>query len=75
MQVQHQSEFEKDRIKSIGISLADGKFGPFELLIDEINVLSGDDYWEYLNRARNLNTKTLKIETDNNNNTKLLENK
>lgn len=55
MQVQHQSEFEKDRIKSIGVSLADGKFGPFELLIDEINVLSGDDYWEHLNRARNLN--------------------
>lgn len=52
MQVQHQSEFEKDRIKSVGISIADGKFGPFELLIDEINVLSGDDYWECMNGAR-----------------------
>lgn len=51
MQVQHQSEFEKDRIKSVGISLADNQFGPFELLIDQIDVLSGEDYWQYLNRA------------------------
>lgn len=53
MQVQYQSEFEKDRIKSIGLSIADGKFGPFELLIDKIEVLSGYDYLKELEHARN----------------------
>lgn len=52
VQVQYESEFEKDRIKSIGISIADGKFGSFDLLIDKIEVLSGYDYVTELEHAR-----------------------
>lgn len=52
VQVQYQSEFEKDRIKSIGLSIADGKYGPFDLLIDKIEVLSGYDYFKELEYAR-----------------------
>lgn len=52
VQVQYESEFEKDRIKSVGLSIADGKFGPFDLLIDKIEVLSGSDYFRELENAR-----------------------
>lgn len=52
VQVQYQSEFEKDRIKSVGLSIADGKFGPFELLVDKIEVLSGYDYFTELEQSR-----------------------
>lgn len=52
VQVQYESEFEKDRIKSIGLSIADGKFGPFDLLIDKIEVLSNYDYFTELEHAR-----------------------
>ena len=52
VQVQYQSEFEKDRIKSIGVSIADGKYGPFDLLVDKIEVLSGYDYFTELEHAR-----------------------
>ncbi|ODV84930.1 hypothetical protein CANARDRAFT_199592 [[Candida] arabinofermentans NRRL YB-2248] len=56
VQVQYQGEFEKDRIKSIGISISDGKPGEFSLLIDKIEVLSGVDYLERLGEARNRTT-------------------
>lgn len=52
VQVQYQSEFEKDRIKSIGLSISDGKFGPFDILVDKIEVLSGYDYFTELEHAR-----------------------
>ena len=52
VQVQYQSEFEKDRIKSIGLSIADNKFGPFDLFIDKIEVLSGYDYFTELEHSR-----------------------
>lgn len=52
VQVQYESEFEKDRIKSVGLSIADGKFGQFDLLIDKIEVLSGSDYFRELENAR-----------------------
>lgn len=66
VQVQYQSEFEKDRIKSIGVSIADGKFGPFNLLIDKIEVLSGYDYFTELEHARVSNETLLPVSNDDN---------
>lgn len=59
VQVQYESEFEKDRIKSVGISIADGKFGSYELLVDKIEVLSGYDYVKELEYARTHNDMLL----------------
>lgn len=66
VQVQYQSEFEKDRIKSIGLSIADGKFGPFDILIDKIEVLSGYDYFAELEHARVSNETLLPLSNDEN---------
>lgn len=52
---QYQEEMEKDRIKSIGFSILDGKYGPYSLYIQDIEVLGGLDLLNTLNESRNEN--------------------
>lgn len=52
VQVQYYGEFERDRIKSVGISIADRKFGPYDLLIDTVECLAGEDYLREMQRSR-----------------------
>ncbi|KAG7691568.1 hypothetical protein KL930_005198 [Ogataea haglerorum] len=53
IQIQYDEEFEKDRVRSVGLSIADKKFGEYSLLIDTIECLYGDEYAQKLTQARN----------------------
>lgn len=64
VQIQYEAEFEKDRIKSVGLSLADGQHGPFDLLVNKIEVLSGYDYYQEMKQARNSNIPLLNVKDE-----------
>lgn len=59
MQVQYYGEFERDRIKSVGLSISDGTFGPFDILVDQIECVGGDDYRDLMREARTKERKMI----------------
>ncbi len=52
VQIQYYGEFERDRVKSVGLSISDKIFGPFNLLIDRIECVGGVTYLEQMNQSR-----------------------
>ncbi|VEU20713.1 DEKNAAC101573 [Brettanomyces naardenensis] len=52
VQIQYYGEFERDRIKSVGLSISDGIFGPYDLLVDKIECIGGDAYMKLMVESR-----------------------
>lgn len=52
VQIQYYGEFERDRVKSVGLSISDKIFGPFNLLIDRIECVGGITYLNQMNQSR-----------------------
>ncbi|ODV95789.1 hypothetical protein PACTADRAFT_2100 [Pachysolen tannophilus NRRL Y-2460] len=56
---QYQSEMERERIKSIGIGITDGQYGPYSLYIENIKVLCDSDLWETIRNTRSENNQPI----------------
>ncbi|QPG75235.1 hypothetical protein FOA43_002585 [Brettanomyces nanus] len=52
VQIQYYEELERDRVKSIGLSISDGIFGPYDLLIDKVECVGGEVYMKLMRDSR-----------------------